>query len=1627
MALPMVALLLLTLHLPAEAASFFGPPNGQGVFTIESAVPAGHGSGFFELSLDSAFRLQVTTVAGAVGQSGAINDTALAAKFNNPAGLARDSQGNVFVADSGNHCIRMINAAGVVTTIAGSSQYGLQDGPGSTARFAFPCAVALGPDNNLYVSDTNNTAIRKIIRPSVEGSAWVVTTLAGTNSSGFFDGSGAAARFSSPQGLAVDASGNVYVADAGNHRIRRITSLGSVSTYAGSAGGGGFADGAAIGVARFNSPYAVAVDSAGNVFVADRLNQRIRRITPGGVVSTYAGSGATGGSDGSLLAASFNQPVALAIDDSDVLYVSDEAGHRIRRVTPEFGPDTVTTVAGTGLTGSANGTGDAATFNSPAGLVVLGNGDVLVADSENHCLRRLAATFAVQAQVNGAPTQVIATIDPPALGIAPGTYFFRWRAGDWTVVNDGLSKLITTVVPAVTMIPADPVNAGEATLRALVNPRNLAVNQVKFQYSTDPEFAAPIEVNGSPLPTAGGLDVTISYELSYPSSTPAGTVYYFRAVAINDYGTAVASELESFAVPAATVVTDAADQIVRTNLRQHQARLRASIDAKGSGMDLSFEYSTQPSLFDAWRVGTVVDAPAASSVRGVAVGAGGEIYFSRSELNRIDALVGGALVGSITAGFADGTFAEAKFDRPAGLAYHSPVAGTHLLYVADERNHRIRRINLGTGMVSTLAGSGIAGKADGSAGSARFLYPTAVAVDTAGNVYVADTGNHCIRRIAALDGSVTTVAGTGVAGLRDGSGGVAQFSSPAGLVCAADGSILVADVGNHRIAKISSVLEVSTLAGTGAAGFADGQPLNEAQFSSPSGLVLDVEGNLFIADRGNHRIRRLSVGGLVSTIAGSASAGSQDSPLPGQGLVPATVASFSQPLAIAINAAGALLVADSANASLRRIEPVELITLAHPPALAAHGLVSTSRNTLVLSPGTTYYYRAVGDNRMDGLIRGEIRSFTTATEPAIEVYDGADSSAALLAHQAASAVNFGVVAVATQVTRQFTVSNTGGWELTLNSIQVPAGYTVLAGPSSVPAGQSRTFSVVMDAAVAGIYAGNLEIASDDPDRLAFESALTGKKVNPPVIHQVGVRNLALAPTEATLDADVDPNGAETSFEFEVSPGPDFDGVRVTTLADNPAGNGDGPLESAQFGAIAALALDAAGNVYVADRINHNIRRISTAGEVSTLAGSGEAGFANGPGPSARFNMPSGIAVAADGRVFVADTGNHRIRVIDASGNVSTFSGTGEANFTDGIASAARFALPMGMAFDAAGSLMVADAGNHRVRSIAADGSVSTLVVLPNGSAPVAVVTTQSGELFVSSPSLATVYRISSAGGLLNDFGILGRPSGLAYDEAMKELYVADEFSHLIRRINAQGAVTVWAGSGTAGSSDDLGPVARFDEPTALAMVQRRTVLVVETGGALRKVLPTVIKVPAPTTLQDPRQMVTLEVGGLDPSVIHYFRAIATSVGGQTVRLATLPLGTEFTQWQLDHFGSSAADSEVAGPAANPSGDGISNLMKYALGLDPLQRIQPEDPRLPQLQLDRSTSPWALVLSLRQDPAAPNVRLFFESSANKLDWSSDRVSSTTDGVGNLRGALPLTTPANPSAHRFLRVGVELLLP
>ena len=591
-----------------------------------------------------------------------------------------------------------------------------------------------------------------------------------------------------------------------------------------------------------------------------------------------------------------------------------------------------------------------------------------------------------------------------------------------------------------------------------------------------------------------------------------------------------------------------------------------------------------------------------ASALGLAIDGAGNLYVGDAGNNVVRRVSPSGAVttfaGSGTAGSADGTGGFASFNAPYGLAFDP--AGN--LLVADAGNHRIRKISPSRA-VTTFAGSGSIGKVDGTGWTASFDYPVGIAVDPSGTAYVADADNHLIRKISPA-GAVTTFAGTGVQGYQDGPGASAKFYLPTSLVIDAGGNLIVSDYGNNRIRKISPAGVVSTFAGSGNYGGTNGTG-TAASFGYPQGLALDTAGNIFVADLGMNQVRRITPAGVVSTFAGSGMVGSADGP--------AATASFNMPWAIAVDGAGNVFVGDNRNSAVRKITP--------------GGTVST-----LAGAGSAGFA------------------------------DGAGSSARFLYPWGAAADAAGNVYVA----------DSGNHRIRKIS---PAGAVTTFAGSGIPgnangAGTAAQFIFPSGVAVDG--AGNVYVADTNNH---------------------AVRKITPAGT-------------------------------VTLLAGGTYGDAEGTGAAAKLQFPDSVAVDTSGNVYVADTDNHKIRKVTPAGVLTTLAGSGASGSADGTGSAASFNYPESLAVDASGNVYVADTSNNRIRKITPAGVVSTLAGSGFYGVSDGAGKSASFGYPAGIAVDRSGNLLVADASSRRIRQVTPGGVVSTIAGggsdgYPDGSGPFA--------------------------------------------------------------------------------------------------------------------------------------------------------------------------------------------------------------------------------------------------------------------------------------------------------------------
>jgi streptogramin lyase len=647
-------------------------------------------------------------LSGNPGLLGNVNG-GVTAQFHNPYGVAVDSTGNVYVADTGNDMIRKIDTTGNVTTLAGIAGVpGPGNGNGTAATFNGPTGVAVDSTGNVYVADAGNNMIRKI------DTNQNVTTWAGSTTAGSANGNGTAASFDDPWGVAVDSAGNVYVADNANNMIRKIDTAQNVTTWAGSTTAGS-ANGNGT-AASFHNPYGVAVDSTGNVYVADFYNDTIREIDTAQNVTTLAGTAAVKGSaNGNGTAASFFAPSSVAVDSADNVYVADAGNQLIRKID---NAGNVTTWAGTAdVGGNANGNGTAASFRGPYGVAVDSTGNIYVADTGNQLIREtdnaqnvttLAGTRLATGSENGNSTATAAMFNNPrGVGVdsAGNTY-----VGD--TVNDLIRKIDT---------------AGNVTT-----------------------WAGAVGIPGH----ANGNGTSSTFLAPYGvAADSAGNVY----------------------------VADAGNDMIRK-------------------IDTNQNVTT-------W-------------------------------------------AGSPGVGTANGNGTAAKFHNPYSVAVDS--AGN--VYVADELNYEIRKIDTNQN-VTTWAGSGTAGYANGNGTAASFNNPYAVAVDSAGNVYVADNANNMIRKIDTAQ-NVTTWAGSTTAGHADGNGTAATLNGPTGVAVDSAGNVYVADHNNDLIRKIDTAQNVTTMAGVALTpGTANGVE-NAATFYAPFAMAVDSAGNVYVCDNGNARITK---------------------------------------------------------------------------------------------------------------------------------------------------------------------------------------------------------------------------------------------------------------------------------------------------------------------------------------------------------------------------------------------------------------------------------------------------------------------------------------------------------------------------------------------------------------------------------------------------------------------------------------------------------------------------------------------------------------------------------------------------------------------------------------------------
>jgi RHS repeat-associated protein len=726
---------------------------------------------------------QVTTFAGSTTQSsGYTNATGTAALFNQPKRMVMDGSGNIYLADGGNNAIRKITPAGVVTTFAGSltGASGYKDTTAATsALFNNPGGMAIDGSGNLYVSDYNNNAIRKI-------------TPSGAVST-FYSQSGMG-----PSGLCFDGSGNLVVTAQTLRAILKITPAGLSSTIAG--GSWGYTNGTGT-AAQFENPADAQLDGSGNIIVADYLNNAIRKITPAGVVTTLAGSTVSGNTgayvDGVGTAARFNNPTGLAITQGGVIYVADFVNHGIRRILPD---GTVTLIAGSPaqVVGNTDGTGTAATFHSPLSIYVDNTGTGYVVDVWSSVRKVVLTGYTLKGTlpaglafdpttgtISGTPTGTITTVTDTitaynasgysttyvTFGPAPTITYGGSQSNTFTVGN-----AIMPITPTVTGNPVPYTGYtttyagngtgastdGVGTAASFYAPAGLAIDRYGNKYVSDQGTYKIRKISPSNVVTTLAGNGTVGFV------NGTGTAAVFNhpvGLATDTAGNIYVADESNNAVrkitPAGVVTTLAGG---------------AQGSADGTGTAAQFYHPT-----------------------GVAVDVSGNVYVADYLNNRVRKITPAGVVTTFagsTQGAADGTGTAAQFNGCGDVT----VDASGNVYVVDRGNNKIRKITP-TGVVSTIAGNGTAGAIDGPAATAEFNAPIALTTDQKGNLYICEYLNDRIRRLDP-SGIVSTLAGTGTHGATNGLGSTVTFYTPSAAKFDPWGNLYIPDHSNNLIRQV---------------------------------------------------------------------------------------------------------------------------------------------------------------------------------------------------------------------------------------------------------------------------------------------------------------------------------------------------------------------------------------------------------------------------------------------------------------------------------------------------------------------------------------------------------------------------------------------------------------------------------------------------------------------------------------------------------------------------------------------------------------------------------------------------------------------------------------------------------
>ena len=1255
------------------------------------------------------------------------NGAATNAAMEYPAAVTVDSAGNLFVVDQNNQRIRKIGTNGIITTVAGSgsSGYSGDGGVATSASLYYPSGVAADGAGNIFIADNYNHRIRKV------GTNSIITTVAGSGSTTFAGDGGAATNASLyyPNNMTVDGGGNIFIADTYHSRIRKVDTNGIITTVAGNGNNGFSGDGGAATNATINYPYAVALDGTGNLYIADYYNNRIRKVGTNGIITTVAGSGTYGysGDGGAATSAAFRYPADAKVDNAGNLFIVDYSNYRIRKVDTG---GVITTVAGTG-TYSFSGDGNLAanaTLENPSGVAVDGAGNLFIADFYNNRVRKVYAW-------------------PTSLSSLTFPNITTNNIGSYSVIVTNNTGSVTSSVATLNMPVYIAVQPASQT--ALLG-KNITFSPVvggslplNFQWA----------FNGTNL--SNGTNA--SYTVTNAALTDAGN---YVLTVTNLYGSVISSN---------AVLTVAYISQQPTN----------QIGAGGSAVNFAVAMSVAGPFTYQWQLNGV-NLPSSGIITTVA---------------------GNGVLGYTGNG---GVATSATLNNPHG----SVVDGLGNLFIADYNNHRIRKVDA-NGIITTIAGTGVASYSGdgGAATSATLNFPAGIILDSSGNLLIADYGNQRVRKIST-NGVITTIAGKGITGFSgDGNQATnASISNPSGLALDSFGNLFIADYSNNRIRKVNTNGIITTVAGSAVAGSSgDGDLATSATLRNPAGVAVDKLGNLFIADYNNYRIRKVDTNGIITTYTGKGTYG-----FSGDGGM-ATNAFIGYTTSVTADAAGNVFISDLNFFRVREIGTNGIIT-----TVAGNGTGSHSGDGGPATSATLLNVRGVTvDNNGNLFIAENSYLRKVVGNPA---YPPTLASLTLGNLSATNVGNYSVV-----------IKNASGSitsSVVALTVQVPPVITLQPFSQTVGVGANPSFTVT--AIGTGPFAYGLFFNGTNLVQSGTNNSLTLSSVSTndagsytlvvtnaygSVTSQVATLTVVLAPIIITQPMNLT-NVAGTTATFSITAGgigpfsyqwqfngSNLPGNLITTVAgktNSGSFSGDGGAATNAGLNPWSIAFDAAGNAYIADRSNHRVRKVNTNGIITTVAGNGVAAYSGdgGVATNAAMNNPIGVTLDAAGNLYIADRYNYRIRKVGTNGIITTvagtssssYSGDGGAAITAGLGFSGSLVL-FALGFDAVGNLFASD---YNIRKIDTNGVISK-------------VAGNSTTGFSGDGGLATSAALNAVGGTVAD--------------AVGNLYIADANNNRVRKVDASGIITTIAGNGIANHAGDGGAAtnASLNNPWFLAL------------------------------------------------------------------------------------------------------------------------------------------------------------------------------------------------------------------